>query len=216
MKSSVPKPSETGAEDVQETASVDLAIALFCAVLVLFVFVASNLDRDPEAPPLQTLAQTKITAPMTLPSYSPVNERTSFLLMTEDRIFHINLPEIGRGIRDRAVQYSADDGYHLFSRGTGQSPAEFLLTINMSVKAPPTVWIRSEIDLAEKCPGDLRPILTVFYLKSSRLFPSLSTWAEKCGMRVRYEPVSLSPDGRIGMVTLALNAEVYSADRIFR
>ncbi|MEL6958743.1 MAG: hypothetical protein AAGL89_07320 [Pseudomonadota bacterium] len=207
---------ETVQDDVQDTASIDLAIAFFCAVLVLFVFVAFNLDRDPESPPLQTLSQTEITSPVFVASYSPINTRTSFLLMTATGLFHLDLPQIGRGLRDSSSQYNADDGYMLYTRGTGPSPAEFLLTLNISVEDPPADWVAAEIDVSGECLSSLNLLLTVFHVEEA-LDPSpLLAWAEGCGQRVRFEPITISPDGRIGILTVALNPGAYAADRIFR
>lgn len=207
---------ETVPDDVQDTASIDLAIAFFCAVLVLFVFVAFNLDRDAEAPPLQTLSQTEITAPVFVASYSPINTRTSFLLMTGTGLFHLDLPQIGLGMRDVGSQYNADDGYMLYTRGSGLSPAEFLLTLYISVEAPPAEWIAAEIDVTGECLNSLNPLLTVFHVEEAQDPSPLLVWAEACGQRVRFEPITVSPDGRFGVLTVALNPGAYAADRIFR
>ena len=62
--------------DDDSTATIDLAIAFFCSVLVLFVFVAFNLEDAPEDPVRTTLGQRDATVTIEPPTWSAINAKS--------------------------------------------------------------------------------------------------------------------------------------------
>lgn len=127
----------TNQDTSDEIAAIDLAVAFFCTVLVLFVFVAFNIDRDPKTDPFRTTSQDELTIPAPIPAWSAINQRGSFAIWLDDRLLVLDLVEITKGMRIITEQYQGPDGYMSYLRGGEASPASFRVDIGLNLQKPP-------------------------------------------------------------------------------
>lgn len=199
-----------------ETAAIDLGVAFFCAVLVLFVFVAFNLDDDPRPDVPQTLGQREQTRPLAPPAWSPVAERGSLAVFHAGRLTVLDLAEISAGLADPTRAYSGDDGFTLAQMRAEPSPAAFALRLSMAVPAIPAPWRRETRDPGPEtpCPETARPLVTVLAPPEAGDLAQLEAYARRCGHRLRIEPV---PErGGMLQIPLGLSSADFAAEGMFR
>lgn len=206
-----PKPDTS-----DETAAIDLAVAFFCAVLVLFVFVAFNLDRDPKTEPFRTASQEQITIPAPVPAWSAINQRGSFAVWSDDQLIILNLIEIAKGIRVITDQYQGPDGYNSYLRGREASPASFRIDFGLNLQSPPAPWVKAIVTQEGVCPETVRPFVTVLIPDGANRLNAVFDLSERCGFRVRFETLRIGSDGLSGTFALALSAGSFGGERIFR
>lgn len=208
---SAPKPDSS-----DETAAIDLAVAFFCTVLVLFVFVAFNLDRDPKTEPFRTASQEQITMPAPIPAWSAINQRGSFAVWSDDRLIVLDLAEITHGMRVITDQYQGPDGYMSYLRGREASPASFRADFGLTVQSPPEPWVKEILTQNGACPDTIRPFVTVLVPEGASELGAIVDLSERCGFRVRFENFKVGSDGVSGTFGLALSARSFGGERIFR
>lgn len=209
--STEPKPDTS-----DETAAIDLAVAFFCAVLVLFVFVAFNLDRDPKTEPFRTASQEEITIPAPVPAWTAINQRGSFALWSDDRMIILDLPEISKGMRVITDQYQGADGYMSYLRGSESSPASFRVDFGLTVLSPPEPWVKAVVTQEGACPETIRSFVTLFIPEGADRLNPIFDLSERCGFRVRFETLKIDSAGLSGTFALALSAGSFGGERIFR
>lgn len=205
---------ETG----DDTAAIDLAITFFCAVLVLFVFVEFNVDNDPRPEVPVTLGQSETTRELTPPAWSAVNERGSFAVLTETDLAVLDLPALAAGVLDPAAAFQGPEGTTLFNTGPGAAPNDFSLTFGFAPDDLPAPWTRERLTLAADaaCPETARALVTVLVPAATPDLEPLGAYARRCGFRLRLETLAPPmPDGFVWR-RLALSAEHYTAESMFR
>jgi hypothetical protein len=203
-------------DEDDDTAAIDVAVSFFCAVLVLFVFIAFNIDRDPQSPVLETKSQDVLTVPAQVPAWSAINQRGSFAIWEEETLLVLDMSSIGVGMRKITDQYQGPDGYFNYSRGAENSPASFRIDVGLFVQQAPETWIRLRVGVDDDCPQDIRPLVTVFLSSLEPDVSRLISLAERCEFRVRYETLAPLADEGWGSFSLQLGQAAYGAERIFR
>jgi hypothetical protein len=208
-----------GQSDETGTASVDLAVGFFCAVLVLFVFVVFNRDDDPRPDVPVTLAQTELTREIYPGTWSAVNARTSFAVFASETLTILDLPALVAGLADPLQGYSADDGFALFSPLAEDAPYAFALRLSLTVSPVPEAWSR-EVVVAftsdAPCPMSLQPIVTVLTPKDTPDLSPMIAFLRQCGHRARIEVLDNVSDAGLASLQIGLSAGHYNADRMFR
>ena len=207
----------TGHEDDEDdTAAIDVAVAFFCAVLVLFVFVAFNIDRDPKTTLRQTTSQTEPTVPAQVPAWTAINQRGSFAIWESGTLFVLDMSNIGEGMRTITEQYQGPDGYFNYTRGAESSPASFRIDLGVFTQQAPDLWIRARVGSNDDCADDVRPLVTVFVSSMETDVAELMALAQRCEFRIRFEILGSLQDERWGSLSLLLGQAAYGSERIFR
>lgn len=204
--------------DADHTASIDLAVAFFCSVLVLFVFVAFNLDNDPRPEIPVTLAQRTLTREIVPPAWSALTERGSYAVLAENDLVVLDLPAIGTGIQDPSAVFQRTQEYPSYIAGPSAAPNAFSLSFAIRPEDTDAPWQRERLSLEADadCPQTARSLITVFLPSTTtNLGPTLA-YARRCGLRLRFHPLRQArADGYVSL-RIALSPESYSADRMFR
>ncbi len=215
--------------------SVDVSMAFFAAVLVIFVFVTIQVARITPEDEWPSVGQRVPVAEAVPPTWSVVPERTTFAILSGTTLHVLELDHFARAI-DAPLGWvsTRDHGENSSVPKTG-APESFDLKMSTTGENLPTEWIRASIDLsgAERINeenGDtvctlskterdaiLRPILTVFVMNLPGTdLSALTKMTGACGYRHRLSPLGRpSSSGRIS-VRIGLSEEAYSAERIFR
>lgn len=215
--SSLPSPARDE-EEIDETACVDLGVNFFCAVLMLFVFAAFNLDDDPRPETLLTLGQREETREIEPPAWSATAERGSFAIFHEGKLLLLDMASITAGIETQAKAYSGDNGFMLFQSLSESSPAAFTLTVNLAVWNPPAPWLRETLEPGpdSPCPiSALRPIAVLVTPDAGDLM-ALQSYARRCGHRLRIEPVKAPTAAGMLRIPFGLSFADFSAEKMFR
>jgi len=215
-------------EEEDQTSAVDVSIAFFICVTVLLVFVKFNVapeQPDRQVPSLGEAADIVESVPST---WSALSKRGGFAILYENNLTLLNLNGIATELADDAL-LSEDANYATFSPGTGSSPREFQLRLAFSPANLPESWVREIIVIgapldpalgAVPCSWDVsqRSLLTVWIVPSDQEpdVNALMQLAGKCNLSLRPQIIrAVSDSGRSGWA-LALNADSYTAKKMFR
>lgn len=201
-----------------DTPAIDLAFSFFGAVLMLFVFVKFNFADAPSEDVPLTIGQKTATVEVVPAGWSPVNERGGIAVLSKDGLAILDLEAIGRGMLDPRSAYSAADAYQIFSAVAEPAPNAFSLTLTFIPDALPAPWVGETVAITgdDACPSTRRTLLTVFLPRDTGSLLPLTEFAGRCGFRLRLEP--LAPAREDGTVTrvIALGAQYFRAESMFR
>lgn len=201
-----------------DTAALDLSIAFFSAVLMLFAFVAFQITRTPRPEPAATLRQPDIARPVQPPTWSAVAERGSWAVYDGTDFTILDMDAIAAGMRDVLDAYDGDDGYQTLTLHDDADPRSFSLRLSFRPDALPEPWRREVLSpgLDEPCPETGRPILRTYVAADVPDVTALAAYLDRCG-RV-FAPVPLREAGDTGRVTvqIGLSPGSYSAEAMFR
>lgn len=209
-------------ENQDDIALIDLAVAFFSAVLVIFVFVEFNISDTPEQDPQASIGQedTWITAqPAT---WQPVNTRGGFGFYDGKVLVVLDMTGLGAGIVDPLKSYIDAANGLTWSAGAPVAPNAFRVAARFQPESHPAAWRRGEIIAPEDtsgktCPDVPAPLLTVFVPKTVADLAPLADLATRCDLRLRYEFINARPS-KDRPVSFAIDLEPsdFRRERMFR
>jgi hypothetical protein len=205
-------------DGTDETASIDLSIAFFCTVLVLFVFVAFQPEALPEDPKRQTIGQTEWTRTVQTPGWNAVAERGGFALMSGEMLQILDMDYIGAGIRKPGSIENSARASQSFFAGKGAVLNEFSLSVTLTPGDLPEGIIRASVSMDRdgECPGGGARLLTVWAMTKVPDLNPLLEFAKRCGRKLRLEsPLKPASDGTVTL-RIALRPGDYTAESMFR
>lgn len=199
-----------------ETASIDLSVAFFSTILMLFVFVAFNLDDAPRDEVEFSIGQTEETIEVIPPAWSALNKRGSFALLSAENLTFLNLTNIAAGMITPKDQFQGENGYRSYSRKGEPAPNAFQLTLNLLVTDIPEAWRGETLAFDGPCPESAHSLVTIILAPEVDELSAIQEFAARCNFRTRYEQTSGL--GAEGWITFAvgLSESAYSAERMFR
>ncbi|MBB95902.1 MAG: hypothetical protein CML68_15075 [Rhodobacteraceae bacterium] len=204
--------------ETDDTAALDLSIAFFSAVLMLFAFVAFQLARTPRPEPAVSLSQPDIARPVQPPTWAAVAERGSWSVYDGTRLTVLDMDAITAGMRDVLNAYDGDDGYQTLTLHDGADPRSFSLRLSFRPDALPAPW-QGEV-LAPgpdaPCPETPRRLLRSYVAADVADVTPLTAYLARCGLT--FAPLPLRDPGESGRVTvqIGLGPGSYAAEAIFR
>ena len=201
-----------------DTAAIDMSIVFFSAVLMMFVFVAFNLDAlpDPEEP--ISIGQSVPTVEVLPRSWSPINERGSYSVLTMDRLYLLDLSTIGKGVIDSSEAVSTDDAFQVYSARAESAPNAFRLLLTFNPDRFPEPWVRESSSLMKDsaCIAIQRPLLTVLAMPGSSLLVSLMAYVDRCGIRLRLDFLPKTEAQEMVTASIGIGSASFRAESIFR
>jgi hypothetical protein len=200
----------------EDPVAVDVSLAFFASVLVLFVFVVIVAARD--TPPIEKPSTGQIQPTMdAVPStWAPVPERTSFAVLTPDKLILLELDHFAKSIMSPLNSIATDTQFESATLLRREAAANaFVYKIEATADAIPPQWIRLEVplraqqpaiappppaqdeDRETRCPissADLshfyRKFLTVFIMPGEGTdLGHFMAFAKDCGLRFRMVPL---------------------------
>lgn len=202
--------------DDDSTATIDLAIAFFCSVLVLFVFVAFNLEDAPEDPVRTTLGQRDATVTIEPPTWSAINERGSFALWHNNQLYILDLTAFARGVVSPTDIYSGKNvGFFSNLPKDGASHA-FSLSYSFDLANIPSEWMSDVLSLQTQCPETVRALISVLVPPETDSLQPIIDFSSRCGQYIRIiYTAPITDDGWIN-TALRLRQSDYLSENIFR
>lgn len=204
--------------EADDTAALDLSIAFFSAVLMLFAFVAFQLARTPRPDPVATLSQPDAARPVQPPTWNAVAERGSWAVYDGARMTMLDMDAIAAGMADVLDAYDGDDGYQALTLQSGADPRAFALRLSFRPDALPAPWRREVLTAAPDapCPETGQRLLRVYVAADVADITPLAAWLDDCGRQLA--PLPLREPGETGRVTvqIGLGPGSYSAEAMFR
>ncbi len=206
----------SGADD---TPAIDLSVAFFCSVLVLFVFVSFSLDH-PQAPFVPaTLGQIEETQEVSPPTWSAINKRGSIALFSKSRLVILDLVTIAEGILDMTAAFDDGLNYMSFIPSHSASPNTYKLTLSLVPGQLPKPWVRKalELDAEAPCFEENFKHLTVLIDRQSGTLNDLTAFAQRCGVKLRpiYLRAANDSDGSTQQLIKLLPGD-FKAESMFR
>lgn len=200
-----------------ETASIDISMTFFAAILLIFVFVAFNLAPE-MSPPTATLGQNEETVEALPATWNPVAERGSFALLSGGVLNLLDMKEVARGIVDPTAAVSTEANHASFLAGEGPAPNEFGLALSFTPGALPGAWVSDTLVPEDDtpCPVGLPSVLTVWVDHREPGLAQTLSWAASCQLRLRVEVLPpAAPSGRVSRA-ISLDADSFAMQRMFR
>lgn len=206
-----------------DTASVDLSVALFAAVLAMVAFVAFAITRTLPTPPTETINQLRASVDVTPPGWRGVPLRGQFAFYSEAHFVLLDLTDIALSAIDpRHHGVDEDTDFSILDAGRAPSPRVFSLRIVINASAPPEAWVRFstflESDLTQNCPDEInrdRPLFVYVPRDEADIGPLLRYLAA-CRMTANLRPIPpKNTDGTTSM-RLELNAGSFTIEALFR
>lgn len=209
-----------GNDEHNDTASLDLAIAFFCSVLVLFVFIAFSIVTEEPRVNVRSIAQSDDTIEMGSAGWQAIRERGDFALFHKGKLTILDMSAIARELHDPDLAYSGPLGETVFSTSARYKsvPSASALKIYVDADAPPPPWVLATVDLVEpfECVDGLRAQLTVFLLPDENDLSPLTRLDRTCDLRIRHAHVKTPEDGGHLRLVLILSPRSFDSQRVFR
>lgn len=208
-------------ERADETASIDLAMAFFSAVLVLFVFVKFNTIPDPRDPVEVSTGQEVPTLTAQPATWQTINRRGGFGLYVGQELTVFDMAAVGEGIVDKLKSAPVPGQSGLSLGFTGTSPESFDLLWGFVPATPPEAWKDFVVPAADlqdgACPDGVPQALNVFVWGQLDDLIPLTRFSERCGLSLRFELF----DPKRGLEkrsdrAVALQPLSYKRERVFR
>ena len=204
-------------DNQSDTASVDLAIAFFCSVLVLFVFIAFSIVAEEPRTNVDSIAQQDETQELNSSGWKAVRERGDFAFYAGGALTILDMSAVALGLHAPEVAYTGQRGETIFSTSSRYKavPNASSLQLYIDAEAPPERWVRARLDLTRDfdCPQGLRPQLTVFLLPEDEDLAPLSNLSQACDLRLRYAQAK-TPD--LLKLVLVLSPRSFTSQSVFR
>lgn len=204
-----------------ETASIDMAMAFFSAVLVLFVFVKFNTVPDPREPVKVSTGQTVPTVTSWPATWQTINRRGGFGLYVGKELVVFDMSAIGEGLVDKLKSAPVPGQSGLSPGFAGSAPESFDLLWGFVPATPPEAWQDLVIPATQlqdgACPDGMPSALNVFVWAELDDLTPLMRFAERCGLGLRFELF----DPKRGLEkrsdrAVALQPRSYQGERVFR
>ncbi|QEW20181.1 hypothetical protein LA6_002376 [Marinibacterium anthonyi] len=213
---SAPVPEDMTEED--DTAALDLSIAFFSAVLMLFAFVSFQLTRTPRPEPAATLSQPDIARPVQPPTWSAVAERGSWAVYDGTRLTILDMDAIAAGMRDVLDAYDGDDGYQALTLHDDADPRSFSLRLSFRPDALPRPWQREVLQPApdSACPETGRRLMRTYVAADVADVTGLAAYLDRCNRQFAPLPLRAASDAGRVTVQIGLTPGSYSAEAMFR
>ena len=203
-----------------DTALIDLAIAFFCSVLVLFVFIAFSIVTKEPRQNVESVAQVEERQELNSAGWNAVRERGDFAFFHQGMLNVLDMSVIARGLQEPETSYSGPNGDALFSTSSRYKaiPNASNLQLFVDAEAPPLPWLLARVDLTDDfaCPEALRPQLTVFLLPEEEDLAPLTTFSRACDVRLRFAHTKTPGEGEPVRLVLVLSPSQFSSQRVFR
>lgn len=209
--------------------SVDLSVAFFASVLVLFVFVTFALNRETPRMELVSSGQTVETSMAIPPSWSPIPERTTYAFLDGQQLQVLEMDHFSIAIGAPEKMVSSDEHYENITVFSDRNaPESFSINIGTTGGTLPLQWVRAAFPAVRseggECPLDektlnafRRRLLSVLVTRSELVdLPEFVAFADTCDLRYRLIPLpSMSTKGRINF-SITLVPESFLFETIFR
>ncbi|MGR3466863.1 MAG: hypothetical protein ACU0CI_03215 [Shimia sp.] len=177
--------AETPEED--GLAGIAVAVAFLGAVLMLFAFVTFAVLQGHEATRSVGQQEPGLTAPP--PAWSELRERNGFALLSSSGLTIFDMGVWAEALADPASAPGTAEAYLLPADGRNAAVEAFSLTV-VAGAAIPDRWVAASLILGPEAPcTDLPTRLTVWVLDDAGDLAPLLALAERCGTRLRLEPV---------------------------
>ncbi|MEM8729472.1 MAG: hypothetical protein AAGF79_06090 [Pseudomonadota bacterium] len=204
--------------DTDDTPALDLSIAFFSAVVMLFAFVAFQLTRLPDPDPPASLGQPDVDRPLLAPTWAAVARRGSWAVYDGLQLTILDTDAIAAGMRDVLDAYQGDDGYQTLTLQDGADPRAFALQLSFRPESVPVPWRRETRRPGPEapCPETGLPLLRTYLAADIADLTPLAAYLARCGRQ--FAPLPLRAAGETGRVTvqIGLGPGSYSAEAMFR
>nr|VFJ90508.1 MAG: hypothetical protein BECKH772A_GA0070896_1002210 [Candidatus Kentron sp. H]VFJ91681.1 MAG: hypothetical protein BECKH772B_GA0070898_1002010 [Candidatus Kentron sp. H]VFJ98298.1 MAG: hypothetical protein BECKH772C_GA0070978_1002010 [Candidatus Kentron sp. H] len=209
--------------------SVDVSVAFFASVLVLFVFVTFALNREtPRVEPVST-GQIIETAAAIPPSWGPIPERTSYAFLDSRQLQVLEMEHFSVAMVTPEKMVSSDAHFeNITVLSDRNAPESFSLNIGTVGGVLPSQWVRATVPAVRTqdggCPIDeqtwsafRRNLLSVLVMRSEKIdLPEFVAFADTCGLRYRLIPLpTASAKGRVN-IPISLQPNSFRFETIFR
>jgi hypothetical protein len=208
--------------ETDDFASIDMAVAFFSAVLILFVFIQFNFTDRPPQEPVASVGQTVPSVTAIAPSWQTVPRRSGVAILDRERLVVLDMSQVSFGVADRGASSQGAAGWMTWSKSglASTPPNAFLLEIYTALSTPPAAWVKDEVvlDGDAPCLPDLRPSLIVFATATDTALSPALVFAERCGIDARFEFLDSETDADTITTPLrvGLSPAAYRRERIFR
>ena len=209
--------------------SVDVSVAFFASVLVLFVFVSFSLNRDTPRMERASTGQVNDTATAIPPTWSPIPERTSYAFLDGRQLQVLDLGHFSEVMYTPQKIVSSDAHYeNVTILKDRNAPEAFNLTLGTVGGSLPAEWVRVTVPVVNtndgSCPIDdqiwaafKRRLLSVLVMRSESVnLPQFVSFAEACDLRYRLIPLpAVNANGRVN-IPISLQPASFRFEVIFR
>ena len=211
-----PEPrSEEGIE------AIDMSVAFFAAVLMLFVFVAFNVQRPERPEELPSIGQTQPTVEAVPGTWSAIVPSGGFALLLGDTLHVIDMNRLAEGVANPLSQVSTDGGWSNFETLETAAPNSFALEVVFLAQDLEPALLRSVHDLAsdanQTCPDTdvIGTNLAVVVEPDHPDLMPLLRFGFDCGLQIRVEPVDIR-SRRTLRWNIARSPASYTSEAMFR
>ncbi len=208
--------------ELEDFASIDVAVTFFAAMLMLFALIQFNFTDNPLEEPRASVGQSIETRTAIAPAWQTVATRSGVAIHDGERLHILDMSQVSAGVADRSAASQGSEGWTTWSQAGASAgpPNAFILEIYMALSSPPAAWIKHSFALGEEaaCPEGLRPSLVVFIPADDAELAPLLDLADRCGVDVRLE--FLRPDTDMERIAtplrVGLSPAAYRRERMFR
>lgn len=198
-------------------ASVDLSVAFFCAVLVLFVFVTFSRIERPIQPLDRTLGQPVPVLTTTVPTWWPVLRRGKVAVYSDGRFQELRLAQVLAQVEASANSVTTENGGLDWSQSPGRAVHGFRLRLGVDFGTMPEDWAGAQVALTEEAACVPAATYLVFLDEEEADIAPLLAYGERCGLLFRFEAIAAPPEDRtVRRLTIGLSPGAYARERIFR
>lgn len=207
-------------ETSDDLASLDLSVAFFSAVLMLFVFVDFNLNTTQVEPPDESLGQLSPTLHAPPGSWRAATPSGEIAVQMGEALYVLDAAHLALGAADPLNDISSDQAWVSFPRMDGFAPNGLHVDISLTPDAPRTQMVRAAYDLADPevpCPSApaYGPLIVYVAEASADLGPLLRV-GSACALPLRIEPAPFANDARTVRLQLVRSAAMFDGESLFR
>lgn len=215
-----PSTSEPDANALEDLASIDLSVAFFCAVLMLFVFVEFNLNAIEAEQPDNSLGQLNPTFSAEPSSWRAAIPSGELALQLKDKLLVLDAAYLATGASNPLKDISSDSAWVSFPRISGFAPNGLHVDINLTSEAANTQIIRASYDITDPmapCPSKPPhgPLIVYVSEKGEDLSPLLRFGA-MCELPLLIEPAPFSSDDDVVRLQLVRSSANFEGESLFR
>lgn len=199
-------------------ASVDVSVAFFASVLVLFVFVTFALHRETPRTDRISTGQTVATTTAISPSWSPIPERTSYAFLSGKQLQVLEMNHFSAAMDAPEKMVSTDAHYeNIMVLSNYDAPEAFALDLGTLGGSLPHEWVRTSVRAVpsknDGCPIDdqtmkafRRRLLSVLVMRTKAVdLPGFVAFADVCNLRYRLIPLPAA--GKTGRVSFRISLQ---------
>lgn len=209
-------------ENQDDIALIDLAVAFFAAVVVIFAFVEFNVSDVPESKPQASIGQEESWMAAQPATWQPVNQRGGFGYYDGEALVILDMVGLGAGVVDPLESYVDPVNGLTWFPGSAEAPNAFRVAVRFHPETHPVAWRRGEIldpgvQIEGECLDFPAALLTVFVPNEVVDLAPLAGLATRCQLRMRYEFIT-APRSEDRPVSFAIDLEPsdFQRERMFR